>query len=293
MRSNSVPPDFCLLSPDFCPLDSRPFQVSDVPSFITMANHSDSQLLAARLDGRANDQLRPLKFAAGIAPNADGSVLISTGNTQVICAATIEPSVPRWMKEQGVGGGWITAEYSMLPYSTLTRRPRDVSKGKLDGRSTEIQRLIGRALRAAVDLDALGERTLWVDCDVLQADGGTRTASITGASVAVALACAGLRARGQMTRWPMRCLVAAVSVGAVDGGLLLDLNYEEDKNAAVDMNVVMTSKGAFVEVQGAGEESTFSREELDQMIALGETAIKQLITSQRELLQAAVPGLPL
>ncbi len=257
-----------------------------------MANQSDSQLLAVRADGRSNDQLRPLRFTAGIAPNADGSVLIATGNTQVVCAATVEPSVPRWMKEQGVAGGWITAEYSMLPYSTLTRRPRDVSKGRLDGRSVEIQRLIGRALRAAVDLDALGERTLWVDCDVLQADGGTRTASITGASVAVALACAALRARGQLTRWPLRCLVAAVSVGTVDKRLLLDLDYQEDKNAAVDMNVVMTSTGAFVEVQGAGEEATFSREELDKMIALGESGIQQLLASQRDLLRSSASGVP-
>jgi ribonuclease PH len=257
-----------------------------------MGNKSDHQSPAGRPDGRSNDQLRPLRFTPGIAPNADGSVLIATGNTQVVCAATVEPSVPRWMKEQGVSGGWITAEYSMLPYSTLTRRPRDVSKGKLDGRSVEIQRLIGRALRAAVDLDALGERTLWVDCDVLQADGGTRTASITGASVAVALACAGLRARGQLTRWPLRCLVAAVSVGVVDERLLLDLNYEEDKNAAVDLNVVMTSKAEFVEVQGAGEEATFTRGELDTMIALGEAGIQQLIASQRELLRSNATGLP-
>jgi ribonuclease PH len=180
----------------------------------------------------------------------------------------------------------------MLPYSTLTRRPRDVSKGKLDGRSVEIQRLIGRALRAAVDLEALGERTLWIDCDVLQADGGTRTASITGASVAVALACAALRVRGQLTRWPLRCLVAAVSVGVVGERLLLDLNYEEDRDAAVDLNVVMTSKAEFVEVQGAGEEATFSRGELDQMIALGEAGIQQLIASQRELLRSNAIGIP-
>ena len=257
-----------------------------------MANQSDPQLLAVRPDGRSHDQLRPLRFTPGFAPNADGSVLIATGDTQVLCAATVEPSVPRWMKEQGVTGGWITAEYSMLPYSTLTRRPRDISKGRLDGRSVEIQRLIGRALRAAVDLDALGERTLWVDCDVLQADGGTRTASITGASIAVALACAALRARGQITRWPLRCLVAAVSVGAVDERLLLDLNYQEDKDAAVDMNVVMTSGGAFVEVQGAGEEATFSRGELEKMIALGETGIHRLIASQRELLGSSVVDLP-
>lgn len=257
-----------------------------------MEDQSESQLLAARDDGRSSDQLRPLRFTAGIAPNADGSVLIATGNTQVVCAATVEQSVPRWMKDQGVAGGWITAEYSMLPYSTLTRRPRDVSKGKLDGRSVEIQRLIGRALRAAVDLDALGERTLWIDCDVLQADGGTRTASITGASVAVGLACASLRARGLLTRWPMRCLVAAVSVGVVDGRLLLDLTYEEDKNAAVDMNLVMTSNGTFVEVQGAGEEATFSRGELDEMIARGETGIQRLIASQRDLLRSSVVDIP-
>src|SRR5580658_5263993 len=211
----------------------------------------------ARADGRQPGQIRPLRFQNNIAPNATGSTLVEWGNTRVICGVTVDEAIPRWMKEQGVTGGWITAEYSMLPYSTLTRRSRDVSKGKLDGRSIEIQRLIGRALRAAVDLDALGERTLWVDCDVLQADGGTRTAAITGASVAVALACAALRARGQLTRWPLRCLVAAVSVGVVDERLLLDLNYQEDKNAAVDMNLVMTSNGAFVEVQGAGEEATF------------------------------------
>jgi ribonuclease PH len=257
-----------------------------------MANQSDSQLNALRRDGRSNDQLRAVRFTPGIAPNADGSILIATGNTQVICAATMEACVPRWMKDQGVSGGWITAEYSMLPYSTLTRRPRDVTKGKLDGRSVEIQRLIGRALRAAVDLDALGERTLWVDCDVLQADGGTRTASITGASIATALACAKLRAQGAISRWPIRCLVAAVSVGLLDGQLLLDLNYEEDRDAAVDMNLVMTSTGVFVEIQGAGEEATFSAGELNRMIELGETGVRQLIASQRELLRSAVFDLP-
>ena len=257
-----------------------------------MANQSDSQLLAVRTDGRSNDQLRPVRFTPGVAPNADGSVLIATGNTQVICGATVEAGVPRWMKDQGVSGGWITAEYSMLPYSTLTRRPRDISKGKLDGRSVEIQRLIGRALRAAVDLDALGERTLWIDCDVLQADGGTRTASITGASIAAALACAKLRAQGAIALWPIRCLVGAVSVGLVGGQVLLDLNYEEDRDAAVDMNLVMTGTGVFVEVQGAGEEATFSTEELNRMIELGETGIRRLIASQRELLHSAVSDLP-
>ena len=257
-----------------------------------MADQSESELLSARTDGRSIDQLRPIRLTPGIAPNADGSVLIATGNTQVICAATVERSVPRWMKDQGVAGGWITAEYSMLPYSTLTRRPRDISKGKLDGRSVEIQRLIGRALRAAVDLDALGEKTLWIDCDVLQADGGTRTASITGASIATALACAKLRAEGAITRWPVRCLVAAVSVGMVGGRLLLDLNYGEDRDAAVDMNLVMTSTGVFVEVQGAGEEATFSTGELNGMIHLGETGIQKLIASERELLRSAGFDLP-
>jgi ribonuclease PH len=268
-----------------------------LPAFLmtvvfTMADQSESELLSARNDGRAYDQLRPIRFTPGVAPNADGSILIATGNTQVICAATVETSVPRWMKEQGVSGGWITAEYFMLPYSTLTRRPRDSSKGKLDGRSVEIQRLIGRALRAAVDLDALGERTLWIDCDVLQADGGTRTASITGASIATALACAKLRAQGAIARWPIRCLVAAVSVGLVHGRLLLDLNYEEDRDAAVDMNLVMTSSGVFVEVQGAGEEATFSTGELNGMIELGEKGIRRLIASQRDLLHSAVSNLP-
>ena len=257
-----------------------------------MANQSDSQLLAVRTDGRSNDQLRPVSFTPGVAPNADGSVLIATGNTQVICAATVEAGVPRWMKDQGVSGGWITAEYSMLPYSTVTRRPRDISKGKLDGRSVEIQRLIGRALRAAVDLDALGERTLWIDCDVLQADGGTRTASITGASIGAALACAKLRAQGAIALWPIRCLVGAVSVGLVGGQVLLDLNYEEDRDAAVDMNLVMTSTGVFVEIQGAGEEATFSTEELNRMIELGATGIRRLIASQRELLRSAIFDLP-
>jgi ribonuclease PH len=256
-----------------------------------MIDNQDSGF-SARRDGREDTQLRPLKFNLGIAPYADGSVLISAGSTQVICAATIEPSVPRWMKEQEIGGGWITAEYSMLPYSTLTRRPRDVSKGKLDGRSIEIQRLIGRALRAAVDLDALGERTLWIDCDVLQADGGTRTASITGASIAAACAFAKLRQMGLIARWPLRYLVAATSVGIVHGRPLLDLNYEEDREAEVDMNLVMTSAGTFVEMQGAGEEATFTQEDLTALIELGKAGINRLVAQQRQLLAPAIPDLP-
>src|SRR5215467_49913 len=249
-----------LLTRDFCGLGA----------FFSMTNNPKFESFV-RCDGRGHDQLRPVKFALGIAPYAHGSVLVSAGNTQVICAATIEPSVPRWMKEQGIGGGWITAEYSMLPYSTLTRRPRDISKGKPDGRSIEIQRLIGRALRAAVDLDALGERPLCIDYDVLQADGGTRTASITGASVAVACAFAKLRQAGAIARWPLRCLVAATSVGVVHGRALLDLDYEEDREAEVDMNLVMTSAGTFVEMQGAGEEATFTQDDLSRMIAFGQS----------------------
>jgi ribonuclease PH len=237
-----------------------------------------------RHDGRAVDQLRPLKFEIGVAPHATGSVLVGAGNTRVICAATVEPVVPRWMKEQGVTGGWLTAEYSMLPYSTLTRKARDGSRGKQDGRGVEIQRLIGRALRAVVDLEALGPRTLWVDCDVLQADGGTRTASITGACLAVALACRELQRRGEIERSPMARLVAAVSVGIVAGEPVLDLDYVEDKDAAVDLNVVLTDEGRFVEVQGAGEEATFSQEEFLSLIALGRKGVAQLIERQRAAL---------
>src|SRR6202142_2737145 len=170
----------------------------------------------ARVDGRAHDQIRPLRFQNGIAPHAAGSTLIEWGHTRVICGVTIEETVPRWMMEQNVTGGWITAEYSMLPYSTLTRKPRDISKGKIDGRSQEIQRLIGRAMRAAIDLDKLGSRTIWVDCDVLQADGGTRTAAITGAYVALSLAVKKLQADGKLKESPLLSGVAAVSVGVVD-----------------------------------------------------------------------------
>ena len=236
-----------------------------------------------RHDGRTPDQLRPLSFIPGFAPNATGSVLVCTGNTRVICSAMIEETVPRWMKEQQVSGGWVTAEYSMLPYSTAQRKARDISKGKLDGRSTEIQRLIGRSLRAAIDLEKLGSRTLWLDCDVLAADGGTRTASITGASVAAALACKELIKKGLIKQNPIR-LVAATSVGIVGGVPMLDLDYPEDRDAAVDMNVVMTETGQFVEVQGSGEESTFSEEELSALLVLARKGIAQLIEGQRAAL---------
>ncbi len=237
-----------------------------------------------RHDSRTFDQLRPLKFEPGVAPHAMGSVLVSAGNTRVICAAMVEDKVPRWMKEQNVTGGWITAEYSMLPYSTLTRKQRDVSRGKQDGRGTEIQRLIGRSLRAVVDLEALGSRTIWVDCDVLQADGGTRTASITGAAVAIALACQELQKAGKVKRSPIKQMVAAVSVGVVGGEVLLDLDYIEDKDASVDMNLVMTDKFEFVEVQGSGEEASFTPDELTQMLAVGRVGIEQLLAAQQTAL---------
>ncbi|MEY2521185.1 MAG: ribonuclease [Verrucomicrobiota bacterium] len=237
-----------------------------------------------RTDGRAANQIRPISFQLGIAPNASGSVLVAMGNTRVICAVMIEETVPRWMKEQGVTGGWLTAEYSMLPYSTNTRKPRDITKGRLDGRSTEIQRLIGRSLRAVVDLEKLGSRTIWVDCDVLQADGGTRTAAITGASLAVAIACRKLADEKKIETPPIRKLVAAVSAGVLNGEPVLDLNYEEDKGVTVDFNLVATEDGEFVELQGSGEESTFSNEELSEMLALGRKGIAELIAAQRAVL---------
>jgi ribonuclease PH len=245
-----------------------------------------------RLDGRAPDQLRPLSFVPDFAPHATGSVLVSTGNTRVICSAMVDEAVPRWMKEQNVTGGWVTAEYSMLPYSTLQRKARDIAKGKQDGRGVEIQRLIGRSLRAVVDLELLGPRTLWVDCDVLQADGGTRTAAITGACVAVALAGKALVAQKLIKSLPIKNYVAAVSVGMVSGESLLDLNYVEDKDAAVDMNVVMTDTGRFVEVQGSGEETTFADEELAQLLAYARKGIGELIAAQRVIVEQAVVVTP-
>lgn len=220
----------------------------------------------------------------GVAPHAQGSVLVAFGSTRVICAATIEEGVPRWMKDQGVTGGWLTAEYSMLPYSTLTRKARDSSRGKPDGRGTEIQRLIGRALRAAVDLKALGARTLWVDCDVLQADGGTRTAAITGACVAVELA--GRKLAGKLTSPLLKRRVAAVSAGMVGGRPVLDLNYLEDRDASVDLNLVMTDRLEFVEVQGSGEEAVFGDEDLSAMLELGKQGIRELLTCQDNVLSS-------
>jgi ribonuclease PH len=239
-----------------------------------------------RADGRAPNQLRPIRFQNHIAPNATGSTLVEWGNTRVICGVTVEEVIPRWMKEQKVAGGWLTAEYSMLPYSTLERKPRDVSKGKLDGRSSEIQRLIGRSMRASIDLAKIGERTVWIDCDVLQADGGTRTAAITGAFVALSLAVKKLLDEKKISENPIINPVAAVSMGIVNGQPLLDLCYTEDVAASVDMNLVMNAAGEFIELQGSGEEATFSETQLNGLLALGKSGIKELLAAQRAALQA-------
>ena len=245
---------------------------------------------STRADGRAADQLRPISFEAGIAPNATGSVLVSFGNTRVICGATIEARVPGWMRAQNVSGGWLTAEYSMLPYSTHDRKQRDSSKGKVDGRSVEIQRLIGRSLRAVVDLQKLGQHTLWVDCDVLQADGGTRTASITGAYVAARLAVQTLVDAGKLKENPIKDSIAAVSVGIVDGVALLDLPYTEDRDAEVDANIVMTGQGQFVEVQSSGEKATFSPEQLQELLGPATKGLKEIASLQTAFLTKLLLG---
>ena len=239
-----------------------------------------------RPDGRAADELRTVTFKNNIAPHATGSTLIEWGDTRVICCATIEEEVPRWMKAQGVEGGWITAEYSMLPYSTLDRKRRDSSKGKIDGRSQEIQRLIGRSMRAALDLAKIGSRTVWIDCDVLQADGGTRTASITGGYVALSLALAKLKADGLLNVDPIFSPVAAVSVGVVNDAPVLDLPYVEDVAAEVDMNLVMNAEGEFIELQGTGEKDTFSDAELAAMLTHGRKGISELLELQKAAIAA-------
>ena len=241
--------------------------------------------IALRADGRHPDQLRPIRFQNHIAPNATGSTLIEWGNTRVICGVTVEEIIPRWMKEQSISGGWITAEYSMLPYSTQQRKPRDIAKGKIDGRSQEIQRLIGRAMRAAVDLEKLGPRTIWVDCDVLQADGGTRTAAITGSYVALSLAVGKLRRAAKLKENPLLKAVAAVSVGIVNQAIMLDLCYVEDAAAQVDFNIAMTEAGEFIELQGTGEEATFNDSQLSEMLALGKAGIRQLLQAQKAALE--------
>ncbi len=235
-----------------------------------------------RADGRLPDQLREVRLTRGIMKYAEGSVLIEMGQTRVICTATIEERVPPVLRNQGKG--WITAEYAMLPRATRVRTPRESSQGKVGGRTHEIQRLIGRALRAVVTLEALGERTVWIDCDVLQADGGTRTASITGACIAVHEALAGLVSQGVLPALPITDTVAAVSVGVVGGRVLLDLNFDEDSGAEVDMNVVMTGRGELIEVQGTAEGRPFTRAQLDEMLALAARGIAELTARQRLLL---------
>jgi len=236
-----------------------------------------------RHDGRKANELRKVEIVTDFIIHPEGSVFITVGNTKVICNATIEDRVPPFMR--GEGKGWITAEYSMLPRATEQRTIRESSKGKISGRTMEIQRLIGRALRAVVDLKALGERTIWIDCDVIQADGGTRTASITGAFVAMTLALGKLLQQGKLKTLPITDFLAAVSVGVDTEHIeILDLNYIEDSSAQVDMNVIMTSKGQLVELQGTGEEATFSRTQLNQLIDLAEQGIYSLIEHQREAL---------
>ncbi|MBP2240636.1 ribonuclease PH [Cytobacillus eiseniae] len=236
-----------------------------------------------RADGREQLQLRPIHIETNYLMHPEGSVLISVGNTKVICTASIDDRVPPFMR--GEGKGWITAEYSMLPRATETRNIRESAKGKITGRTMEIQRLIGRALRAVVDLDALGERTIWIDCDVIQADGGTRTASITGAFVAMALALDKLSSMKKLKKYPIKDFLAATSVGILENKqVVVDLNYVEDSKAHVDMNIVMTGSGEFVELQGTGEEATFSYNELQELLKAGQGGISQLFEMQKEAL---------
>lgn len=236
-----------------------------------------------RRDGRLPTELRPVTFQRGFTRYAEGSVLVSFGETRVLCNATVEEGVPSFLR--GEGRGWVTAEYSMLPRATHSRSPRESTRGKVGGRTHEIQRLIGRSLRAVIDMQALGERTILIDCDVLQADGGTRTAAITGAFVALADAVEGLRRKGLVAGNPLKESVAAVSVGLVEGTPVLDLNYDEDFRAAVDMNFVITESGRFVEVQGTAEEEPFTADELDALRGLAMTGCRELVLLQRRALE--------
>ena len=238
-----------------------------------------------RRDGRAADALRAIRISRNFTRHAEGSVLVEFGDTQVLCTASVEDGVPPFLR--GRGQGWVTAEYGMLPRSTHTRSAREAARGKQSGRTQEIQRLIGRSLRSVTDLTALGERQITLDCDVLQADGGTRTASVTGACVALADALTRLLAAGKIERHPLTDMVAAVSVGVVDGAALLDLDYEEDSGCDTDMNVVMTGAGGMVEVQGTAEGSLFSRGQLDRLLDLAQLGIGRLIAAQRAALAAA------
>lgn len=234
-----------------------------------------------RIDGRKNNQIREIKITNNYLMSAEGSVLIEMGNTKVICTASVDESTAKHLK--GTGQGWITAEYGMLPRSTATRKTRDSSRGKIDGRSMEIQRLIGRSLRSVVDMTKLGERTIWIDCDVIQADGGTRTASITGAFVAMVEAMKWMKERGMIKAIPVTGFVSAISVGIVEGERILDLCYHEDSRAQVDMNVVMTDKGEYIEVQGTGEESPFTASDLTELLALAAEGCNELNKAQKDI----------
>jgi ribonuclease PH len=234
----------------------------------------------SRVDGREPDNLRRVTMTLGFMPYSEGSCLMEMGDTKVICTATVDDSVPRWM--MGKGRGWVSAEYSMLPRSSPQRIQREVNKGRPSGRTQEIQRLIGRSLRAVTDMAVLGERTIWLDCDVLSADGGTRTASITGAFIALAQACDWMRTKDMISSWPLTDSVSAISVGIIDGVVCLDLNYSEDSTAQVDMNVVMTGSGQLVEVQGTAEHGAFDRTQLDAMMDLATKGIGEL-TAQQEM----------
>jgi ribonuclease PH len=239
-----------------------------------------------RPDARTAEQLRPTRITPGYVTTPEGSVLIEAGNTRVLCNATVETGVPGWMRNSG--RGWVTAEYGMLPRATLTRSPREAEKGKIGGRTHEIQRLIGRSLRGVVDMKALGERTIILDCDVIQADGGTRTAAITGACVALSIALAKLVQAGTLKANPLKQMIAATSVGIVDGNMLLDLCYEEDSRATVDMNVVMLADGGLVETQATAEKESYSRAELTGMLDMAEAGIRELMELQKAALEAAL-----
>jgi ribonuclease PH len=237
-----------------------------------------------RKDGRSFDELRPVKMTTGFVKYPPGSVLVEFGDTKLICAASVEEKLPRWMREQGRPGGWITGEYSMMPFASPGRKMREVTSGKVGGRTHEIQRIIGRSLRAVVNLQQLGERTIWIDCDVFQADGGTRTAAITGGFVALVLALRKLKSEGKIEELPIRESLAAVSVGKVEGMLVLDLDYDEDSRAEVDMNVVMTESGKFIELQGTAEAEPFTSQEMEEMITLARKGICELIHTQKRAL---------
>lgn len=242
-----------------------------------------TEAINQRIDGREAHELRPIRVTRHFIKNAQGSVLIEVGDTKVICTAMVEDKVPPFLK--GQKKGWVTAEYEMIPASTNNRKSRDRNRGKIDGRTMEIQRLIGRSLRSVIDQTLLGERTIWIDCDVIQADGGTRTAAITGAFLALHDALSGLIAAGKIAEMPITNYVAATSVGIYQGEAIVDLCYEEDSNAEVDMNMVMTEAGEIIEIQGTGEERPFNREELHKMMELGEASIKRIIAFQKDTLQ--------